>query len=407
MPPADAAPARAPQEFERPLDAAAREVAQFDAGAKTLVERFHHLLHANPTAAPLIVLVASCIGFGLVAPNFFSAFNLSLVLQQVTIIGILGAAQTLVILTGGIDLSVAAVMVLSCMVMARLSVEGGVPAVLALAIGLGVGLACGLFNGALATRARLVPIAAAAATWVGLSLAGMPLIYIVPLGLAVGLVLTLVPFGPAPALRLPPFIVTLGAWSIFYALALWYSEAQTVRSQDLDAAAPLLKLLGLRIGVFGAQFTLGTFLMIAVFGALWYALTWTAWGRAVYAVGDDRDSARLAGINTDRVLVSVYGTAGVLCALGGWAAIGRVGSASPQSFYEGNLDAITAVVIGGTSLFGGRGAIFGTLIGALIVGVFRSGLKLASVDVLWQSFAVGLLIITAVAMDQWIRRVTA
>jgi fructose transport system permease protein len=84
-----------------------------------------------------------------------------------------------------------------------------------------------------------------------------------------------------------------------------------------------------------------------------------------------------------------------------------VGSAAPQAFYENNLDAITAVVIGGTSLFGGRGAIFGTLFGALIVGVFRSGLKLAGVDVLWQTFAVGLLIIVAVAMDQWIRRVTA
>jgi len=138
-----------------------------------------------------------------------------------------------------------------------------------------------------------------------------------------------------------------------------------------------------------------------------FALSLERQGRAVYAVGDDKEAAELSGIRTDRVLLSVYGTAGLLCALGGWAAIGRVGSASPQSFYEGNLDAITAVVIGGTSLFGGRGAIFGTLFGALIVGVFRSGLKLGGVDVLWQTFAVGLLIIVAVAMDQWIRRVTA
>ena len=124
-------------------------------------------------------------------------------------------------------------------------------------------------------------------------------------------------------------------------------------------------------------------------------------------MGDDKEAAELSGIRTDRVLMSVYGVAGLICAIGGWAAIGRVGSASPQSFYEGNLDAITAVVIGGTSLFGGRGAIFGTLFGALIVGVFRSGLKLGGVDVLWQTFAVGLLIIVAVAMDQWIRRVSA
>jgi len=147
--------------------------------------------------------------------------------------------------------------------------------------------------------------------------------------------------------------------------------------------------------------------MVGVFVALWYALNWTGWGRAVYAVGDDKDAAELSGISTDKVLMSVYAVAGTLCALAGWAAIGRVGSASPQSFAEGNLDAITAVVIGGTSLFGGRGAIFGTLFGALIVGVFRSGLSLAGFDPLWQSFAVGLLIIVAVALDQWIRRVSA
>lgn len=400
-------PARSMQDFERTLDKARAEVAQFEDPAKTALDRFQHFLHGNPTAAPGLVLVGSLIVFGLIAPNFFSPFNLSLIIQQVTVIGILAAAQTLVILTAGIDLSIAAIMVLSYMVMARLGVQGDVPTVLAIVIGLGVGTACGLLNGALVTRTRLLPILVAVIVWLGAPMVGLTLIYAVPAGILLGLAAGLIPGGPAPALRLPPFIVTLGAWSIFFALVLWYSEAQTVRSQDIDAAAPLLKVFGLRIGLFGAQFTLGAFLMVGVFAVLWYVLTWTGWGRAVYAVGDDKEAAELSGIRTDRVLLSVYGVAGFLAALGGWAAIGRVGSASPQSFYEGNLDAITAVVIGGTSLFGGRGAIFGTLVGALIVGVFRSGLKLAGVEVLWQSFAVGLLIIIAVAMDQWIRRVTA
>ena len=399
--------ARGPQDFERSLDKSATEVASFEAHDTSPLARVHHFLHANPTAAPVVVLVLSCIVFGIVANNFFSAFNLSLIIQQVTIIGILGAAQTLVILTAGIDLSVAAIMVLSYMVMARLAVQGDVPAVLAVLIGLGVGLACGLFNGSLVTRARLVPIAVTVLVWVLLFSFDLPLIYLVPAGMIAGLAVGWFGFGPAAELRLPPFIVTLGAWSIFFALNLWYSESETIRSQDIDATAPLLKIFGLRVEVLGAQFTLGSFLMVGIFIVLWYALNWTAWGRSVYAVGDDREAAELSGIRTDRVLLSVYGTAGLLCALGGWAAIGRVGSASPQSFYEGNLDAITAVVIGGTSLFGGRGAIFGTLFGALIVGVFRSGLKLGGVDVLWQTFAVGLLIIVAVAMDQWIRRVTA
>ena len=387
--------------------ARAEAVASFDHGPKTAIDRFQHFLHANPTAVPLMVLVFSCAAFGLIADNFFSAFNLSLIIQQVTIIGLLGAAQTLVILTAGIDLSVAAVMVLSYMVMARLAVQGDVPAILAVVIGLAIGVAAGLFNGSLATRLKVVPVAAAVGLWVALLAIGVPLIYAAPLGFLGAIAVAFTVGGPALDLRLPPFIVTLGAWSIFFALVLWYSESETIRSQDIDAAAPLLKIFGQRVGVMGAQFTYGSFLMVGVFIALWYALNWTGWGRAVYAVGDDKDAAELSGINTDRVLISVYGVAGFLCALAGWAAIGRVGSASPQSFYEGNLDAITAVVIGGTSLFGGRGAIFGTLFGALIVGVFRSGLKLGGLDVLWQSFAVGLLIIVAVAMDQWIRRVTA
>lgn len=404
---AEPAGAKTRAAYEERLDAAAGDVARFDEGRRTPAQRFHHFLHAYPTAAPALVLIVSCAAFGLVAPNFFSPFNLSLIIQQVTVIGLLGAAQTLVILTAGIDLSVAAVMVFSYMIMGRLAVEAGVPAPIAIAIGLAVGTACGLFNGSLVTKARILPVLLTVLAWFGLIWAGVPMIWAVPMGVLLGLALGLGRGGAGLALRLPPFIVTLGAWSIFFALNLWYSEAQTIRSQDIDAAAPLLKIFGERVSLMGAQFTYGSFLMVFVFVALWYALNWTAWGRAVYAVGDDKDAAELSGIRTDRVLVSVYGTAGFLCALAGWAAIGRVGSASPQSFYEGNLDAITAVVIGGTSLFGGRGAIFGTLVGALIVGVFRSGLKLAGVDVLWQTFAVGLLIIVAVAMDQWIRRVSS
>jgi fructose transport system permease protein len=397
-------PQRRAQSFEQAVSGTA-EFASFEAHNPTIGDRLHHFLHANPIAAPLLVLVGSCAIFGIIADNFFSPFNLSLIIQQVTIIGILAAAQTPVVLTAGIDLSVAAIMVLSYMVMARLAVQGDVPSLLAIVAGVLVALACGLLNGSLITRARLLPILIGSAVSYGLMRTGISLIYVLPLGFAAGLTVSMILRGFSLELRLPPFIVTLGTWSIFFALNLWYSQSETIRSQDIDAAAPLLKIFGERVSVLGAQFTYGSFLMIAIFCVLWYLLNWTAWGRAVYAVGDDKEAAQLSGISTDRVILSVYGLAGLLCGIAGWAAIGRVGSASPQSFYEGNLDAITAVVIGGTSLFGGRGAIFGTLIGALIVGVFRSGLKLAGVEVLWQTFAVGLLIIIAVAMDQWIRRV--
>jgi fructose transport system permease protein len=169
----------------------------------------------------------------------------------------------------------------------------------------------------------------------------------------------------------------------------------------------LLKFFGNNIAIGSARLTYGSILMVVIFLVLWFMLNKTAWGRHVYAIGDDKDAAELSGIRTDRTLVSVYAVAGLVCALGAWAAIGRVGSVSPQSFYEGNLQSITAVVIGGISLFGGRGSILGALFGALIVGVFQSGLRLAGVDVLWQVFAIGWLIIIAVAIDQWIRKVSA
>ena len=125
----------------------------------------------------------------------------------------------------------------------------------------------------------------------------------------------------------------------------------------------------------------------------------------MYAVGNDAEAARLAGIRSDRVLISVYTVAGLICAVAAWMLIGRTASASPQEGEGLNLDSITAVVVGGVSLFGGRGKLLGVLFGALIVGVFDTGLSLAGVNVLWRVFAIGLLIIVAVLLDQWIRKV--
>ena len=343
------------------LDHSDEKVAAFDVHRRGTIARVQHILHNNPTLVPVIVLAISLVAFGLTAGGkFFSAFNLSLIMQQVSIIGILAAAQSLIIITAGIDLSVAAIMVLMSVVMGNLAVSMGVPSVLAILVGFAGGAGAGLMNGLLITKVKL-----------------------------------------------PPFITTLGTWSIFFALNLWLSGAQSIRSQDIDVNAALLKFFGSSIAIGGARITYGSVLMVLVFLALWYLLNKTAWGRHVYAIGDDKEAAELAGIRTDRTLISVYMLAGFVCALAGWASIGRVGSISPQSFYEGNLQSITAVVIGGISLFGGRGSILGALFGALIVGCFQSGLRMAGVDVLWQVFAIGWLIIIAVAIDQWIRRVSA
>jgi fructose transport system permease protein len=348
-------------EAEAGLAGAASAVAEFQPRRRTLLDHIQHVLHNNPTLVPVIVLALSLVAFGIIAgERFFSPFNLSLIMQQVSIIGMLAAAQSLIILTAGIDLSVAAIMVLMSVIMGNLAVNMGVPTPIAIVAGFAGGAAAGLLNGVLITRVKL-----------------------------------------------PPFITTLGTWNVFFALNLWLSGAQSIRSQDIDEKAPILKFFGESIQLGGAKITFGVILMVLMFLALWYMLNHTAWGRHVYAVGDDPEAAELSGIRTERVLLSVYTLAGFLCALAGWAAIGRVGSISPQSFYEGNLQSITAVVIGGISLFGGRGSILGALFGALIVGVFQSGLRIAGVDVLWQVFAIGWLIIIAVAIDQWIRRVSA
>ena len=357
----DASTPRGPAEFEHGLPPGEGQAVVFEEDRRGILRGAHQLLHDVPTIVPLLVLAAAIALFsGIVGGRFFHPFNLSLILQQVTIIAIVGSAQTLVILTAGVDLSVGASMVLSSVVMGRLAVTDGWPVEIAFPVGLLVGTACGFANGLLVTL-----------------------------------------------IRLPPFIVTLGTWSIFGALNLLYSHNETIRQQEVEAAAPFLQFLGTAIKFYGARLTYGSVLMVLIAAVLWYVLQRTAYGRHVYATGNDPDAARLAGVKTDRTLISVYTLAGLICAIASWAVIGRIGAISSLSGGTANLDSITAVVIGGTSLFGGRGSIIGTVIGALIVGVFRNGLALAGADGLWQEFAVGVLIILAVTIDQWIRKVGA
>ena len=317
--------------------------------------RLQHLLHGNPTLGPLAVLIVAIVAFSVANQRFFAAPNLSLVLAQVTVIAVLALGQTLIILTAGIDLSVGAIAVFSSILMAGFATKLGMPGLLALLLGLVAGTAMGALNGFLVTR-----------------------------------------------IKLPPFIVTLGTLSIFFSLNAVVSKSETIRGSDMP---DLMTWTGTTIPIGGFRLTYGSIIMLVLFAVFFYALSSTAWGKHVYATGDDIESARLAGIRTNRVLFSVYTVAGLLYAVGAWILIGRLASASPNVGVDYNLDSITAVVLGGTSLFGGRGGVLGTLIGALIVGVFRNGLQLAGVEVVWQGFAIGLLVLVAVSLDQWIRKV--
>ncbi|MBS0124975.1 ABC transporter permease [Thetidibacter halocola] len=370
------------QEYEQVLSGASQTVAQFDDHKKGFVSRLQHFLHSNPSMVPLIVLVISTLGLGLYIDwepikvmtgmarledvnngsfRFFAPFTLSLILQQVQIVGVLALAQTLIILTAGIDLSVGAIAVLCSVIMGKLTFDYGLPPFFSILLGLAFGTGIGAVSGYLVSRVKL-----------------------------------------------PPFIVTLGMWQIVLAANYLYSANETIRSQDIEASAPLLQFLGTSFAFGSAKITLGVVAMLVLALILAYALRSTAWGRHVYAVGDDPEAAELAGVDVHKTLMSVYMLAGFICAFTAWVMIGRFGSVSPSASTGvlGNIQSITAVVIGGISLFGGRGSILGALFGALIVGVFELGLRMAGADSQWTYLLIGFLIIAAVSVDQWIRKVS-
>jgi fructose transport system permease protein len=345
-------------DYEKVLKDSSKDVASFDSDDRSAVEKIRHFLHSSPSTVSLIVLIVSLTVFGLLlGTKFFSAFALTLILQQVAITGIVGAAQSLVIMTAGIDLSVGAIMVLSSVVMGQFAFRYGLPAELSILCGFAVGAFCGFINGVLIAKVKL-----------------------------------------------PPFIVTLGMWQIVLATNFLYSANETIRAQEIETNAPILQFFGETFRVGSAVFTYGVIAMILLVAFLWYVLNHTAWGRHLYAVGDDPEAADLSGVNVKRMLISVYVIAGLICALAGWALIGRLGSVSPTAGQFANIESITAVVIGGISLFGGRGSILGMMFGALIVGVFSLGLRLLGTDVQWTYLLIGVLIIVAVASDQWIRK---
>ena len=204
------------QEFEKVLDKSDTTVASFE--ERSLLRRIQHFLHSTPAAVPAIVLILSIVVFGVLkGERFFTAGTLTLILQQIAVVGILGAGQTLVILTAGIDLSIGVIMVLSAVVMGNCAVTYGMPAPIAVAIGFAVAGLCGLVNGFLVARVKL-----------------------------------------------PPFIVTLGTWSIFAAINYIYSANETIRRADIETSAPLLGLFGYSIKIGSAVFTLGVIMMVGI-----------------------------------------------------------------------------------------------------------------------------------------------
>ncbi|MES2992632.1 MAG: ABC transporter permease [Pseudomonadota bacterium] len=304
------------------------------------------------TLGPLIALLLAVIFFSTQSDRFLSVQNFSLILQQVMVVGTIAIGQTLIILTAGIDLSCGMVMALGGIVMTKLAVGAGMNAYLAIVCGLLACMAFGLLNGLLVTR-----------------------------------------------IKLPPFIVTLGTMNIAFAITQLYSGAQTVT--DLP---PAMTFFGNTVSLGSAAVNYGTLFMLAMYAFMWWGLRDTQPGRHVYAVGNSPEATRLTGIPTDRVLLGVYVIAGLFYGIAALLSVARTGVGDPNAGQTENLDAITAVVLGGTSLFGGRGIILGTLLGAVIVGVFRNGLTLMGVSSVYQVLITGVLVILAVATDQLSRK---
>ena len=304
------------------------------------------------TLGPFIALLVACAFFATQSDRFLTLQNFSLILQQVMVVGTIAIGQTLIILTAGIDLSCGMIMALGSIVMTKMAADFGLSAPVAITLGIAATAGFGLINGLLVTKAKL-----------------------------------------------PPFIVTLGTLNIAFAITQLYSGSQTITEVSEG-----MTWLGNSFRIGQTNVLYGVVLMLALYLITWLFLRETAPGRHIYAVGNSPEATRLTGISTDKVLLGVYVLAGVFYGIASLLSVARIGAGDPNAGQTENLDAITAVVLGGTSLFGGRGIILGTLVGALIVGVFRNGLTLMGVSSVYQILVTGVLVILAVMTDQMSRK---
>ncbi len=297
----------------------------------------------------LLALAAECVLFAILSPYFFTSENILNVSLQTSIIAIIAAGMTFVILTAGIDLSVGSVVAFTGVIATTL-LGLDLPFAAAVALALVAGLLVGTISGA-----------------------------------AAGALIT--------KLKITPFIATLALMTIWRGAAFLLTDGRPI--WDLPEA--FSSIAGAR--VFGMP--VPTIVMLTVFTLGYILLNRTPFGRYVYAVGGNREAARLAGIRTDRVILGVYVLCGLLSAVSGILLASRLNSGQPNAGLMYELDVIAAVVVGGTSLFGGRGSIVGTFVGAMLIGVLRNGLNLLNVSSYLQMILVGTVILLAVALDRW------
>lgn len=294
----------------------------------------------------LFGLIALCIIIAVLNPTFIQPANIINILLQISINGVLAIGLTMVILTGGIDLGVGSVVCLSGITMGLLTkaigVANPITAGVCIVASIIIGILAGAVNGVLITKGKL-----------------------------------------------PPFIATLGMQSIARGLALTLSGGKGI--------ATFPKLIQ-TMGGTGAIY-IPILIMIFVYMLAWFLLRYTKQGRNTYAVGGNREAAKLSGINVNKTTIAVYAISGLCSGIAAVMLVGRLNTAQPTAGMNYELDAIAATVIGGTSMSGGQGKILGTLIGALFIGVLRNGLNILNVSSFVQQIVIGVVIISAVLSD--------
>ncbi|MFY0545856.1 ABC transporter permease [Brevibacillus sp. H7] len=293
---------------------------------------------------PLLGLALIVIVLSIISEDFFTISNIFNVLRQISINALIAFGMTFVILTGGIDLSVGSILALSSALTAGM-MAGGMDTPLAVLIGLLAGAVMGAANGVLISKGKVAP-----------------------------------------------FIATLATMTVFRGLTLVYTEGKPITGLHEDFA-----MLGRG---FFLEIPMPVIWMLISFAVLYFLLRHTTFGRHVYALGSNEEATRLSGINTSKVKILVYSISGLFAALSGIILTSRLNSAQPTAGTAYELDAIAAVVLGGTSLAGGRGWITGTLIGAMIIGVLDNGLNLLNVSSFYQQVVKGGVILLAVLLDR-------
>lgn len=302
-------------------------------------------------------LIALVVAFSLASPNFLQTQNILAILQATSVNGVLAIAATLVIITGGIDLSVGTLMTFCAVVAGVILTYCGLPLPLGIIGAVLAGTASGLVSGTIIAK-----------------------------------------------LKVPPFIATLGMMLILKGLSLVISGTKPIYFNDTPGFNQIA--LGSAVGSVLPAVPLpnGVLVLFAVAVVAAFVLSKTALGRYTFALGSNEEAVRLSGVNIDRWKIAVYAVTGAICGVAGLLIASRLNSAQPALGQGYELDAIAAVVIGGTSLSGGRGTVVGTLIGALIISVLANGLRILSVPQEWQTVVTGTIIILAVYADILRRR---